>query len=204
MAASLSLCILCICAALLISSEAKIVRKSKSQPKADPIISILLKQIQASQVKEDVPNYKPPLGWTKVKGSWPAETRLNFHGNPAFALLRDEAYAYDNDAFVTGWLLQMLLETVQYGGISNFPSIKDDLTDMTTAALLAFDKYRDQVRMQFKTEARVPSSSDILLFSCDGPPWQVALINDSKHEEQNLLQSESMQISEKTKLRKNN
>jgi hypothetical protein len=126
---------------LLGVSDAKSTKHGKPQLGADPVISELLREIQSSQVKVNQPDYHPPLGWSKIKGSWPSEARFNFHGNPAFALIRDDAYAFDNDAFVTGWLMQMLLETVRYA--NPVADATKELTKMTDDALHALNEYRD-------------------------------------------------------------
>ena len=52
--------------------------------------------------------------YKKQIGVYPCNIRVNFNGNEASKLLRESAAVFDNNAFVTLWVSNILLEAAQF------------------------------------------------------------------------------------------
>ena len=79
----------------------------------------------------------PPLQWETKKGLFPSYVHINFHGGLPQGLLRNLYHFPDNNAFVTLFVLQALLESYELGAVS----IEDSqLVD----SILAVIEHRDK------------------------------------------------------------
>ncbi|KAK3105161.1 hypothetical protein FSP39_018512 [Pinctada imbricata] len=78
------------------------------------ILDKLSAKISQSQVKRQTIEY-PPLSWKRDKGLYDSRVKLNFHGSPQMALMRDEFEIFDNNMFATSWVTSCLLEAHLYG-----------------------------------------------------------------------------------------
>ncbi|XP_033764153.1 uncharacterized protein LOC117345236 [Pecten maximus] len=72
----------------------------------------------------------PPFSWSHVKGLYGSEVKLNFHGEPEMALIREAFSVYDNNMFATAWITSCLIETTLYGkGPMTIPGMIDSAVD---------------------------------------------------------------------------
>jgi len=101
-------------------------------------IHSLLNKIKATQIQHPS-SYFPFVSEEKFKGLFPSWIHLNFHGDFPLTLLRREFKFFDNNYFVTSWILQMLLEAHQLGTVD----LGQEKT-MIKDALDAILKFRDR------------------------------------------------------------
>ncbi|PRP88674.1 hypothetical protein PROFUN_02770 [Planoprotostelium fungivorum] len=73
----------------------------------EDLVVKLVDRVQQSQVQIEQ-SYAPPE-WHEQKGIFPSQIKINFFGNPAEKLLREYFSIFDNNMFVTVWLLEVLI-----------------------------------------------------------------------------------------------
>ncbi|OWF43412.1 uncharacterized protein LOC110459787 isoform X1 [Mizuhopecten yessoensis] len=78
------------------------------------VMSRLSDRIFLDQNTRDSPGH-PPFSWSHNKGLYGTEVKLNFHGEPEMAVLREAFSIYDNNMFATAWITACSLETTLYG-----------------------------------------------------------------------------------------
>ena len=78
------------------------------------VIESLSQKISENQVKRATKEF-PPLLWEKDKGVYDSYVKLNFHGSPQMAFMRDSFEIFDNNMFATAWITSCLLEANLYG-----------------------------------------------------------------------------------------
>eukprot|EP00455_Lapot_gusevi_P005163 TRINITY_DN12172_c0_g1_i3.p1 TRINITY_DN12172_c0_g1~~TRINITY_DN12172_c0_g1_i3.p1 ORF type:complete len:643 (+),score=195.28 TRINITY_DN12172_c0_g1_i3:79-2007(+) len=120
--------------ALLAQTESK-TAKSFTQVKDDLLKSLLGDRVSFSTPYIMGPTVLPALSEAKIKGLFPSWVHVNFPGNPAFKFLRNNFKFFDNNMFVTGWVMEILLEA-QLLGIVDLSS--DDLMVSLEAMLQNF------------------------------------------------------------------
>jgi hypothetical protein len=77
-------------------------------------IQSALNLVEWSQQNVTTPFF-PPFSWQKLSGIYPSYVKLNFVGPPTAQLMRDLIGIYDNNGFVTMWILQIMLEAHKFG-----------------------------------------------------------------------------------------
>lgn len=103
------------------------------------VISELQTTVRDSQVLVPTP-FIFLTTYEKQFGVYPSTIKMNFHGNEDYALLRDLAGCFDNNAFVTLWVTQILLEVaMQPLGLS-------PTNNQVLYALEAISTYHDKNR----------------------------------------------------------
>ncbi|XP_064611745.1 uncharacterized protein LOC135475740 [Liolophura sinensis] len=80
------------------------------------IIQLLFDKTKEAQVQTEEDFVLPPLFWKKKKGIYGSDVKLNFHGEPAVALMRETFKVFDNNMFATAWITVSLIEAYKYGG----------------------------------------------------------------------------------------
>ncbi|XP_061197307.1 uncharacterized protein LOC133205493 [Saccostrea echinata] len=99
-------------------------------------IEALSSKIEDRQPKKDS---KPLLlPWTLNKGTYESVVKLNFHGTPEMAAIRENFEINDNNMFVTAWITACLLEIQALGGEFKPKREQIDL------AIEAIGKYHDK------------------------------------------------------------
>ncbi|XP_046380041.2 uncharacterized protein LOC124151566 [Haliotis rufescens] len=56
----------------------------------------------------------PPFRWDEEQGMWPSDVKMNFHGNPDYALFRQIFGIFDNNMFATTYIMACVAETKRY------------------------------------------------------------------------------------------
>ncbi|XP_041377849.1 uncharacterized protein LOC121390166 isoform X2 [Gigantopelta aegis] len=84
------------------------------QSNTDSVIKELYKKISDLQEKKDT-KYKPFQQWRKEKGGYGSEVKVNTHGPPLLAFIRDMQGVYDSNMFGTSWITIVLMEAYLYG-----------------------------------------------------------------------------------------
>ena len=105
----------------------------------DYLLDNLQKKIFSYQALETT-DFKPPLEFGKKFGLFETRMRLNIVGDSYISKLRNskEFSVYDNNMFVTGWILEALFDAIIYGKGVN---LKENLIQY---ALDALDDFRDK------------------------------------------------------------
>jgi hypothetical protein len=80
----------------------------------DNVINQLFEDVGKLQVNE-TKTPKPPFQWAEQKGVYRSDIKLNFHGKPELAVMRDTFSVFDNNMFATAWITICLLESFKYG-----------------------------------------------------------------------------------------
>ncbi|XP_060062486.1 uncharacterized protein LOC132543048 [Ylistrum balloti] len=89
------------------------------------VMGRLSDRIFFDQNTRDTPGH-PPFSWSHDKGLYGSDVKLNFHGEPDMALIREAFSIYDNNMFATAWITACLLETTLYGrGPMSIPAMID-------------------------------------------------------------------------------
>jgi hypothetical protein len=101
-------------------------------------IQNLYVNVVGSQYQEST-SYIPFLQEEKIKGLFPSNVHINFHGDYKLITLRHLFKFADNNNFVTNWILQMMFEAQQLGTID----MSQD-TQMLTDALNAISLFKDK------------------------------------------------------------
>eukprot|EP01129_Flabellula_baltica_P016964 TRINITY_DN925_c0_g2_i1.p1 TRINITY_DN925_c0_g2~~TRINITY_DN925_c0_g2_i1.p1 ORF type:complete len:626 (+),score=134.24 TRINITY_DN925_c0_g2_i1:27-1904(+) len=81
------------------------------------LVQQLFHKLKSEQVKHDQ-SLIPFIADKKFKGLYPSYVHLNFIGNWSSYFLRNDFSVYDNNAFVTSWITQLLLESHNMGAIN--------------------------------------------------------------------------------------
>ncbi len=81
---------------------------------ASDLIDRLIPLIQNLQVKKTT-KYIPLVELRKQKGVYESYIKLNLHGGPNVAFVREDLNIFDNNMFVTAWVTTCLLEAYRYG-----------------------------------------------------------------------------------------
>lgn len=106
------------------------------------IVQLLFDKTKEAQVQADEDFVLPPLFWKKKKGIYGSEVKLNFHGEPAVALMREAFKVFDNNMFATAWITVSLIEAYKYGGA---PRPTDEQIRLSVEAIGHFhDRNRPQ------------------------------------------------------------
>ncbi|XP_041377994.1 uncharacterized protein LOC121390278 [Gigantopelta aegis] len=109
------------------------------QSNTDSLIKELYKKTSDLQEKKDT-QYKPLEHWRKEKGGYGSEVKVNTHGPPELAFIRDMPGVYDNNMFVTSWITIVLMEAYLYGDCPK-PS-----SEQIVLALDSISSYHDKNR----------------------------------------------------------
>ena len=105
----------------------------------DSVIKELYQKVAELQQKKDI-KYVPLEQWRKDKGVYPSKVKINTHGPPALAFIRDMPGIYDNNMFVTSWITIVLMEAYLYGDGPK-PS-----SEQMALALKSISSYHDKNR----------------------------------------------------------
>ena len=86
----------------------------------DHLIEDLIVKINSYQVLE-VKNYSPPFSYAKKYGLFESEIRINIVGDSFVTKLRNSKLfgVYDNNMFVTAWIISTLTDSVAYGNLKS-------------------------------------------------------------------------------------
>ncbi|KAI3380652.1 hypothetical protein SNEBB_006276 [Seison nebaliae] len=101
----------------------------------------LLELTEKYQNKKDE-HFVPPFSWAKDKGLFESRIRVNLHGTANEVNLRmsDLSSVYDNNNFVTTWILIVLGEASKYG---NAKYLNDDAVKIGLDAISKFVDYNN-------------------------------------------------------------
>ncbi|XP_067659668.1 uncharacterized protein [Haliotis asinina] len=112
-------------------------RSANSSEDMTQVTSQLLKLVEGLQVKTST-KFIPFMELQKDKGLYGSDVKLNFHGPPDMAMVRQDMKLFDNNMFVTSWVTSCLLEAFKYGA-TQAPS-----SEQLQMALSAVNKFRNR------------------------------------------------------------
>ncbi|XP_046335266.1 uncharacterized protein LOC124117416 isoform X3 [Haliotis rufescens] len=112
------------------------------------ITTQLLKLVEKLQVKTST-RFIPFVEMQKDKGLYGSDVKLNFHGPPDLAMVRQDMKLFDNNMFVTSWVTMCLLEAFKYGR-THAPS-----SQQLQMALSAINEYRNK---------NIPYTNSLMVF----------------------------------------
>ncbi|XP_067659236.1 uncharacterized protein [Haliotis asinina] len=102
-----------------------------AQPtKADLLLSAQLSLYEVRDLQ--VPKTKhafPPFQWDEEQGIWPSDVKMNFHGDPDYALFREVFGIFDNNMFATAYITACVAETRRYLDKPWYNNTSDMLTN---------------------------------------------------------------------------
>ncbi|KAJ3446352.1 hypothetical protein M0812_08890 [Anaeramoeba flamelloides] len=100
------------------------------------VFETLLEKITSLQQQKES-KYFFPFSWYKQKGLFESWIHLNMAGDELMKIIRDDVKFYDNNFFVTGWVVQILVETHRLQTVN----VDSKVIEMALETLL---KYSDQ------------------------------------------------------------
>ncbi len=103
------------------------------------VIAQLSKRVSSHQAKTNQ-SFSPPAHWFKTAGLYDSFVKLNFCCSPEMALARSGFSIYDENGFVTLWVLELMVDSQLQFGVAEVP--QEDV-EMAVQALAGFrDKNR--------------------------------------------------------------
>eukprot|EP01117_Protostelium_nocturnum_P014607 TRINITY_DN5574_c0_g1_i1.p1 TRINITY_DN5574_c0_g1~~TRINITY_DN5574_c0_g1_i1.p1 ORF type:complete len:633 (-),score=214.00 TRINITY_DN5574_c0_g1_i1:12-1910(-) len=114
------------------------VSASSSEKSFTELIQELSTKVQSTQISK-AQKFEPPFKWSEVKGIYPSQIKLNFVGNPLVYEVRKEFEIFDNNMFVTVWVLDSLLTARKFN-----PDLVNLSEEKILEALQVISAFRDK------------------------------------------------------------